>query len=374
MVSSKLLDAGGLPAANRSMGRPDPHHDGPVGGCERGHDEALAAEDVDHGHVGEVVGAGGRRRFGRRWWWFGRRWWRFGRRRWRFGRRRWWFGRRWWWFGRRWWRFGRGCGWWSFGGGCLFAGPRRVLGRSRCRLGLGCGLLRSGLCGLGHQPLGLGYQLLSLPRGLACGLRGLRCGLGGRGCGLRGCGCRLLGLAVAVAGAGFGLFRSDLCGFGPQFLGLGQQLLSPLRGLGCGLRGLCRRLLGLEFSCRCRGFGRRWGGCRWRRGLCIRRRGIPRGCRRDGRRLGSGRGRGLRIDLRRIRTAAGCRHRRSEGRHNDGSQPEPPAREPGGAGGSDLVVAVHQCRDCTDTAPGFVRGGPQREAIDSSTLTVSISP
>ena len=107
MVSSELLDAGCFPAADRSMGRPDPYEDGPVGGCERGQDEALTAEDVHDGGLGEVVGA-----CRRGWWRRGRIRWRRGRRRFRWRRRR---GRfRWGWFGcgHRWWRFGCGRRWW----------------------------------------------------------------------------------------------------------------------------------------------------------------------------------------------------------------------------------------------------------------------
>ena len=164
MVSSELLDAGCFPAANRSMGCPDPHEDGSVRGCERGQYKALTAEDVHDGGLGEVVRAGrcGRRRW--RWWWRrlgGRRWrwrwwWRrFGGRRWR-RRWRWWWRRlggrwwRWWWrrFGgrwwRRWWRFvgsrGRWRWWWWFGGrrrrlvGCR-GRWRRVRTGLRCRCG-----------------------------------------------------------------------------------------------------------------------------------------------------------------------------------------------------------------------------------------------
>ena len=169
MVSSELLDAGCFPAANRSMGCPDPHEDGSVRGCERGQYKALTAEDVHDGGLGEVVRAGRCGR-GRRWWWrrlggrrwrwsvvvavrwsvvgggggsvvgggggsvvggggsvvggggFGGRWWRFGGRRRRFvgSRGRW----RWWWFGGRRRRF-VGCrGRW-----------RRVRTGLRCRCG-----------------------------------------------------------------------------------------------------------------------------------------------------------------------------------------------------------------------------------------------
>ena len=145
MVSSELLDAGCFPAADRSMGRPDPHEDGPVGGCERGQDEALTAEDVHDGGLGEVVGA-----CRRGWWRRGRIRWRRGRRRFRWRRRR---GRfRWGWFGcgHRWWRFGCGrrWGWFGCGRGCRrFWGRRwRVCRRRGDGVGRRGSRLRVGRC------------------------------------------------------------------------------------------------------------------------------------------------------------------------------------------------------------------------------------
>ena len=142
MVSSELLDAGCFPAANRSMGCPDPHEDGSVCGCERGQYKALTAEDVHDGGLGEVVAAGRSGRWrrwrwlsGRWWWWLGGRWWWWlGGRRWRrFGGRRWrrFGGRRWWWFGGRRRRFVGSRGRWRWGR--LGAAVRR-----RVRTGLRC--------------------------------------------------------------------------------------------------------------------------------------------------------------------------------------------------------------------------------------------
>ncbi len=127
MVSSELLDAGCFPAADRSMGCPDPHEDGSVGGCERGQNKALTAEDVHDGGFREVIGAGhdGCRRG---WGWF-RCWW--GCWRWcRRGRR--WFGCRCWW---GWFGCGRGRGWF----GWRWFGCRRGWGWFRCWWGwFGC--------------------------------------------------------------------------------------------------------------------------------------------------------------------------------------------------------------------------------------------
>ena len=120
MFSSELLDAGTLPATGRSMGRPEPHQDGPVRRCKRRDQDVLAGGDVGDGDVGEVVAAGrrGRGRWRRRWRRLGGRWWRFGGR-WRR-------------FGGRWWRF-VGCrGRWGRLGAAV---RRRVRTGLRCRCG-----------------------------------------------------------------------------------------------------------------------------------------------------------------------------------------------------------------------------------------------
>ena len=130
MFSSELLDAGTLPATGRSMGRPEPHQDGPVRRCKRRDQDVLAGGDVDDGDVGEVVAAGrrGRGRWRWRWRWrrLGWRWrwrrlggrWRWRRLGWRWRWRR--LGGRWRRFGGRWWRFG-GRWWRRFGGGSVAA-------------------------------------------------------------------------------------------------------------------------------------------------------------------------------------------------------------------------------------------------------------
>ena len=175
MVSSELLDAGGLPAADRSMGRPDPHEDGSVGGGERGQHDVLAAEDVDDGRGGEVVGSD---HLGGRWWRWRVRW------RWRWWRVRWWWQR----FGCRW----RICGRWSRRG--LRFGRRRLGGRRR----FGC---RWRICGR--------WRLRR---------RGRRVGGGGRGGGDGG--DRLQhGVSVDLAEAAL-----------QEFTGGGEQ---PPRGLAC---------------------------------------------------------------------------------------------------------------------------------------------
>ena len=96
MVSSELLDAGSLPAADRSMGRPEPHQDGPVRRRQRRQKDTLAVGDVDDVDSREVVPAD--RRDGRGWRCGGRGWW------WRCG-------------GCGWWRWCGGCGWWRWCGG-----------------------------------------------------------------------------------------------------------------------------------------------------------------------------------------------------------------------------------------------------------------
>ena len=152
MVSSELLDAGSLPAADRSMGRPEPHQDGPVCRRQRRQKDTLAVGDVDDADSREVVPAD--RRDGRGWWWRcgGCGWWW-----WRCGGCGWWWWRcggcGWWWWrcGGRGWRcgsHGRRCGrcggWWC-GGGC-----GRWWG-SRGRWFGGCGWWR--WCGGGRRRL-----------------------------------------------------------------------------------------------------------------------------------------------------------------------------------------------------------------------------
>ena len=158
VFSSELLDAGTLPATGRSMGRPEPHQDGPVRRCKRRDQDVLAGGDVDDGDVGEVVAAGRR---GRGWW------------RWRFGGRRW----RW----RRRWRFGGGGSGVGGGGGGGGGGGSGVVGGGGGGSGVGGG---GGVGGRRWRFVGCRGRWRWWRLGAIVRRRvrtGLRCRCGGRG-------------------------------------------------------------------------------------------------------------------------------------------------------------------------------------------------